>query len=248
MASLVAKIVRGRRYWQIVTCQRAHGKPRQVVLAHLGTADGLLRKLQQAGGKPLKARVHDFGLLAAALQLARQLQLLELIDQHVPKRRQGPSVGQYLLLAAINRCLAPTSKLRMPAWVVSTPLPRWWHCSPRQFSAQRFWDNMGLLTEEKIEAISNALSRRVIDTFHVDLSSLVFDCTNFDTFLDTENPSQLAQRGHAKSKRADLRIVGLALLVSVDFHVPLLWKVYPGNQHDSQTFSQVLKELTARFQ
>jgi transposase len=107
---------------------------------------------------------------------------------------------------------------------------------------------MGLLTEEKIEAISNALSRRVIDTFHVDLSSLVFDCTNFDTFLDTENPSQLAQRGHAKSKRADLRIVGLALLVSVDFHVPLLWKVYPGNQHDSQTFSQVLKELTARFQ
>jgi transposase len=207
----------------------------------------LLERLQESPAKPLRARLRQLGGVAALYHLAQQLQLVELIDQHVAKRQQGPSVGQYMLLAAINRCLAPTSKLRMPTWVASTPLPRWWHFSPRQFSAQRFWDNMELLTEEKIEAISNALSRRVIDTFHVDLSSLVFDCTNFDTFLDTENPSQLAQRGHAKSKRADLRIVGLALLVSVDFHIPLLWKVYPGNQHDSQTFSQVLKELTARF-
>ena len=42
MASLVAKTVRGRRYWQIVTCQRVHGKPRQVVLAHLGGIDALI--------------------------------------------------------------------------------------------------------------------------------------------------------------------------------------------------------------
>lgn len=67
-------------------------------------------------------------------------------------------------------------------------------------------------------------------------------------FLDTENPSRLAQRGHAKSKRTDLRIVGLALLVSVDFHVPLLWQVYPGNQHDTQSFAQALQELTPRYQ
>jgi len=248
MASLQRRMVHGRAYYYLVESRRVNGRPRPVVLAYLGSANRLLQRLQESPAKALRARLRQLGGVAALYDLAQQLQLLELIDQHVPKRKQGPSVGQYMLLAAINRCLAPTSKLRMPAWVVSTPLPRWWHCSPRQFSAQRFWDNMELLTEEKIEAISNALSRRVIDTFHVDLSSLVFDCTNFDTFLDTENPSQLAQRGHAKSKRADLRIVGLALLVSVDFHVPLLWKVYPGNQHDSQTFSQVLKELTARFQ
>jgi len=72
--------------------------------------------------------------------------------------------------------------------------------------------------------------------------------TNFDTFIDTENPSQLPQRGHAKSKRSDLRIVGLALLVSLDFHVPLLWKVYPGNPTHSVTFVQILEELTQRYQ
>jgi transposase len=152
-----------------------------------------------------------------------------------------------MLVAAINRCLAPTSKLQMPTWLRSTPLPGWLGWTPQQFSSQRFWDNMGLLGETQIAAISEALAQRLIETFQLDLGSLVFDCTNFDTFIDTDNSSQLPQRGHAKSKRTDLRIVGLALLVSVDFHVPLLWKVYPGNQHDTVTFSQVLQELTDRY-
>jgi transposase len=248
MASLQRRFVRGHAYYYLVESRRVNGRPRPVILQYLGSANTLWQRLQQASAPPLRARVCHWGGVAALYDLAQQLQLIELIDAMVPKRRQGPSLGQYMLIAAINRCLAPTSKLQMPAWLRSTPLPAWFTLSAQQFSSRRFWDNMELLSEEKIEAISQALSRRVIDAFQVDLSSLVFDCTNFDTFLDTENSSQLAQRGHAKSKRTDLRIVGLALLVSVDFHIPLLWKVYPGNQHDSQTFAQVLKELTTRYQ
>ncbi len=52
--------------------------------------------------------------------------------------------------------------------------------------------------------------------------------------------------GHAKSHRADLRIVGLALMVSADFHIPLFWQVYPGNQADSVTFATVLPTLARR--
>jgi len=248
MASLQRRFVRGHAYYYLVESRRINGRPRPVILQYLGSADTLWQRLQQASAPPLRAQVRSWGGVAALYDLAQQLQLVELIDGIAPKRQQGPSLGQYLLVAAINRCLAPTSKLQMPAWLRSTPLPGWFGWSAQRFSSQRFWDNMELLTEDKLEAMSQALSRRVIDTFHLDLSSLVFACTNFDTFLDTENPSQLAQRGHAKSKRTDLRIVGLALLISVDFHVPLLWKVYPGNQHDSQTFAQVLQKLTTRYQ
>jgi len=248
MASLQRKIIHGHPYYYLVQSRRLNGRPRPIVLAYLGSADTLLQRLQASSTSPLRARVTAFGGLAALYDLAQQLRLVELIDQHVPKRQQGPSVGQYLLVAALNRCLAPTSKLRMPAWLRSTPLPRWLGCSPQQFSSQRFWDNMELLGEAQIAALGEALAQRVVETFHLDLASLVFDCTNFDTFIDTENPSQLPQRGHAKSKRTNLRLVGLALLVSVDFHVPLLWKVYPGNQHDSVTFSEALQELTARYQ
>lgn len=248
MASLQRKLIHGHPYYYLVESRRVNGRPRPVVLAYLGSADTLLQRLQQQHTEPTRARLSQFGGVAALYELAQQLRLVELIDQYAPKRQQGPSLGQYMLVAAINRCLAPSSKLQMPAWLRGTPLPRWLGLTPEQFSAQRFWDNMQLLGETQIATLSEALAQRLIETFELDLRSLAFDCTNFDTFIDTETPSQLPQRGHAKSKRTDLRIVGLALLVSVDFHVPLLWKVYPGNQHDSLTFAQVLQELTRRYQ
>jgi transposase len=247
VASIQRKVIHGHPYYYIVESRRVNGRPRPVVVQYLGTPDALLERLQNPQTQALRARITQFGGVAALYDLARQLQLVELIDEHVPKRRQGPSVGQYILVAAINRCLAPTSKLRMPEWLAATPLPRWLGLPPKQFSSPRFWDNLDLLGEAEIDAIGQALSPRLIDTFHLDPACLLFDCTNFDTFIDTETHSQLPQRGHAKSKRTDLRIVGLALLVTADFHVPLFWKVYPGNQHDSVTFSEVLKELTGRY-
>jgi len=89
MASLTAKVVHGHKYFQIITSRRINGKPRQVVLAHLGTADTLFARLQQKQGEPIKARVQPFGFLAAAWGLAQKLQLVSLIDRHVPKRQQG---------------------------------------------------------------------------------------------------------------------------------------------------------------
>ena len=135
----------------------------------------------------------------------------------------------------------------MPSWLRSTPLLRWLGRSANIFRAA-FLGQHGILGKKQIAAISQALAQRLLETCQLDVNSLIFDCTNFDTFIDTENHSQLPQRGHAKSKRTDLRIVGMALLVSVDSHVPLLWKVFPGNQHDSITFVQVLQELTRRYQ
>ncbi len=57
--------------------------------------------------------------------------------------------------------------------------------------------------------------------------------TNFATFIDTGNArAPIAQRGKAKQKRADLRLVGLGLVVTRDGGVPLLSHGYPGNKPD----------------
>jgi len=245
MASLVAKDVRGRRYWQIVTCQRVHGKPRQVVLAHLGTADRLLEKLQQ--GKPVQGRVLQFGLLAAAWKLARDLSLVELIDEHVRKRDQGPSVGQYLLLAALNRLVQPSSKARLADWYQKTGLRRWLPLRRAALRSQRFWDHMDAVDEQAISRIEAELSRRLVERYAIDLRCLCFDCTNFDTFINSQTAAELPQRGHAKSKRTDLRVVGLALLVSTDFNIPLFSNVYAGNQPDAVTFASVSEALVQRY-
>ena len=56
----------------------------------------------------------------------------------------------------------------------------------------------------------------------------------------------IRDRGHSKEGRAALRIVGLALLVSSDFHIPLCHQTYPGNRPDSTTFAGLTAELIAR--
>ena len=247
MASLTAKVVHGHRYWQIITSQRIDGKPRQIVLAHLGTADSLLARLQQKPGEPIKARIQQFGFLAAAWGLAQRLQLVSLIDRHVPRRLQGASVGQYLLLAALNRLTRPRSKAQMAHWYQQTALRRWLPLSRQQLRSQRFWDAMNAVDEQAVRKIETALSQKLVEEFGMDVRCLCFDCTNFDTFIDSRTTSELAQRGHAKSKRTDLRAVGLALLVSTDFHIPLFSRVYPGNQPDSVTFGSVTEELIERY-
>jgi transposase len=249
MPSLQNYLVRGKRYWRIVESYRDdRGRPRIRVVRHLGTAQKLLARLSEAPGRPLFAEERDFGATAALWDTAQQLDIIGTIDSHAPKRDQGASVGEYMLLATLNRAIAPTSKCKLAAWYRDTILGRLLPIRAAALRSQRFWDHMNYLEESVLTEIENDITRRMVEKLNVDLRALFYDTTNFDTFLSSDNPSELAQRGHAKSKRTDLRIVGLALLVSWDFHIPLFSKAYEGNQNDSVTFSQVLDDLVARYQ
>ena len=221
LATLQKKVSRGRTYWQIVESRRVNGKPRPIVLEHLGSAQKLLQRLRDSPTRPAKAKVIQFGALAALWQIAQELDVVGLIDAQVPKRDQGLSCGQYLLLAALNRCVAASSKASLYQWYRRTVLNRLLPTAQRSLASQRFWDHMNMLDSAAIGAIEQQLAQRVIDHYRIDLRLLIFDATNFDTFINSRTVSALAQRGHAKSKRADLRILGLALLVSCDYHVRL---------------------------
>lgn len=247
MATIQKKPSRGHTYWQIVESRRINGKPRPVVLMHLGTAEGLLRRLQEGGQKPVKAQILHFGALAALWNMANELDVIGTIDRRVGKRDQGLSCGQYMLLAALNRAVAASSKASFYHWYRKTVLYRLVPASKSSLSSQRFWDHMAYLDEATICKIEEDFTSKLVEHFKVDLKTLLFDATNFDTFIDTQSKSVLPQRGHAKSKRADLRIIGLALLVSTDFHVPLLSHLYPGNQNDAAMFSSITESLVARY-
>jgi transposase len=249
MPSLQSYSVRGNRYWRIVESYRdKHSRPHIRVVRHLGTAQKLLEHLLEGPGRPLYAEERDFGATAALWDMAQKLGIVETIDARAPKRDQGVSVGQYILLATINRALAPASKSKLAAWYRDTILVRLLPVRPAALRSQRFGDHMNYLDETTLAQIEDDITRRIVESLNVDLRALFYDTTNFDTFLSSDNPAELAQRGHAKSKRTDLRIIGLALLVSWDFHIPLFSKTYEGNQNDSATFSQVLDDLVARYQ
>src|SRR6266536_533547 len=107
---------------------------------------------------------------------------------------------------------------------------------------------MDRLGEADLRRIETTLGRRMVGEFGLDLQGLVLDMTNFATFIDTRNQrAPIAQRGKAKQKRNDLRLVGLALVVTRDGGVPVIAHAYPGDRPDVTQFSQVIDELVARY-
>lgn len=254
MASIIKKMIRGKPYYYARECKRVDGKPKIVWQKYLGKVEDIIAKVTDHSGdssdiaQPVEATVTDFGAVVALLDLADKLRLVEYIDRHVPKKGKGPSVGTYLLVATLNRCVAPCSKAGIEKWFQDTALRRLVDIEARQLSSQRYWDNMNRLSTEAIEAIERDITAQMVEDFDVDLSRVLFDATNFFTFIDTFNErSSLAQRGKSKEGRRSLRIVGLALLVSADFHLPLLHRTYPGNQTDAPTFASLTDTIVARY-
>ena len=113
---------------------------------------------------------------------------------------------------------------------------------------RRFWDAMDALDTDKLAAAEGAISTAMVTEFGLDQSGLALDMTNFATFIDSANDrAPIAQRGHAKQKRGDLRLAGLALVVTRDGAIPVTSGVYPGNRPDVAQFAGVLDELTSRY-
>jgi transposase len=253
IASFITKIIRGRPDSYARECPRVDGKPTIVWQKYRGRADDLIAALAPSRpdshrpARPREAVITEFGAVVALFDLAQQLPRSDPIDRHVPKAGSGPSVGTYWLLAAINRCVAPGSKVQMARWFESTALRRLLDVRPQPLTSQRFWDQMARVSPQAIERIERDLTEHLVRRFDIDVGRVLFDATNFFTFIDTWNSRcTLAQRGQSKEGRAALRIVGLALRVTADFHIPLCHRTDPGNQPDGPTFAGLTAELIER--
>ena len=211
MASIIKKNIRGRPYYYARECKRVEGKPKIVWQKYLGRAENIIaavsgdRVQPPMPAKPTEALVSEFGAVVALYDLARRLRLVEHIDRHVPKQGRGPTVGAYLLVAILNRCVAPCSKTGIAQWFQETALRRLVDIEARQLSSQRFWDNMDRISREAIEAIEKDIVSQMVREFEIDVKRVLFDATNFFTFIDTFNESStLAQRGKSKEGRRAL--------------------------------------------
>ncbi len=246
MAGLIKQMVNGKPYYYVIKTKRVNGQPRVVSKKYLGKLEDIVRKVTEPP-RPSAVKSREFGLTAALLTIADKLGFVKLVDDVVVKRNQGATVGQYMLVAACNRCSAPTSKSKIGEWYEWTILPRIQKIDPKQLTSQRFWDNMDLITEEEVIELQVALAKKVVELYQVDLRVLLYDATNFFTYIDTNNSCTLPQRGHNKQKRNDLRQIGLALLVSRDSGIPLFFDVYQGNDSDPVEFDRFIRELIKRF-
>jgi transposase len=253
MASIQAKTSRGQKYYYIVESRRVNGKPRPVVLEYLGKPETLLQRLR--GESPQRLRSYAHGHVATLLAIAEQLKVVETIDAHTPLNKQqelpqrdGLSVGRTLLLAAIGRACHPTSKRGWARWAKTTSLCLWRGQQLDALTSQHFWDQMHAIPVDALIAIERDIIQRVCEQYQIKPDLLLYDTTNFFTFIASTNTRpRLPKRGKNKQRRIDLRQISLALMVSKEHQLPLFHQVYEGSQVDVTTFSKVLESLTTRL-
>jgi hypothetical protein len=181
-------------------------------------------------------RVGDVGAL---VWIAEQLDLIKLIDQACSLNGPagGPSIGEMVLAVAVQRACSPAAKCHLAAFLESC-VPRV-SCLPASaFTGQAFHRLAVQVNDEQLEKAQIEIARAAVRRFELATDVLAFDTTNFDTHIATTTPGELARRGKAKSKRSDLRVVGLAALVSETGHVPLLHRTYPGNGSDQTVLGE----------
>jgi hypothetical protein len=184
------------------------------------------------------------GDVGALIWVAEQLDVIAHIDRacgHVGAKN-GPSVGELALAVAIQRACSPGPKRDLGGFLDGS-VPRL-SCLPGSaFTGQAFHRVAQQVSEPALEQAQVAISQAAVARFKLSADVLAFDTTNFDTHIATRTPGQLARRGHAKSKRRDLRVVGLGLLVSETGHVPLLYRTYSGNGSDQGVLEACLGGL-----
>ena len=267
MSSIIKKRRGGRTYLYAATSARVGGRPRIVEQVYLGAEDEVIARLTAAPSDDPSVPETEhrrFGDVAAVWGMLGRLDAITVIDSVIdsgvgnPSSRGGVSrggvisggvsVGTYLGLAALNRVCDPRSKRAFADWWSTTALGRITRIRVGALDHRRFWDAMDAVTVEQLEEIEAALCRRMTEVFGLDTHALLLDMTNFATFIDSGNQrAPIAQRGKAKQKRYDLRIVGLGLVATRDGGIPLLSRAYPGNQVDVTQFQPMIEELARRY-
>jgi transposase len=251
MASLYKKVISGRPYWYLREMGWVDGKPKMISERYVGTAAEVeaLLDAREERMLPERTRHLDFGAVAAAWGLLADLGVAAVIDEETGPGPAGLplSPGTYLALAALNRVVDPCSKRAFADWWRTTAADRFTKIAASALDHRRFWDAMHAVPLDALPRIEEKLALAACARFGLDTSSVALDMTNFATFIDTGNArAPIAQRGKAKQKRSDLRLVGLGLVVTRDGGVPLLSRAYPGNRPDVTQFPEMIKTLAAR--
>jgi hypothetical protein len=252
MASLVAKKKGNKLYYYVVESARVDGKPRIVHQAYLGTAEKVADLVKdRTAPVPLSATMRDFGLPGALWLAAQQTGVLALLQSLFPQPRSGPSSAHYLLLAAIHRICQPGPKTEVSDWYGRTVLHSLWKISPERFTSQAFWDAFEQILPEQAsgdDSLEDAQLRLLAlwkEKQAISRRLLAYDTTNFYTYIASTNArNELAQRGHNKQGRHNLRQVSLSYVLDGESGLSLCHHVYPGDVAEAEEFSAALLRIT----
>jgi len=247
MTFLIKKKLKGNTYLYLAKNARINGKTRRIWEKYIGPENKINEKTEILIDPELSIITLDFGLPIALMQLIKQLGLVEIINECTGKRAQGLSVGHYVALATINRCVKPTSKAKLRRWFDHTALFKEFPPIDTYLDSMAYTNHFKYLNPEVIETIEARVNLRLIEAFDVSMNTLFYDPTNFFTYINPKEGAELPRHGHSKESRFTLNLVGLSLFCTNDGGLPVLHETYPGNVQDAKLFKQQVPRLLERL-
>jgi len=245
MASIIKKKSKYSTYYVIAESARVDGKPRIVKQWYLGTIEKIIAMAEGSSVKeePRQIDCVSEGAIAVLFKIAEELGIRKIVDHYCSKRQQGMSVGDYILIAALNRAVAATSKSKIAEWVDSTALHLYMPLQKEKLESQNFWDHFDKLGQEMIDRIGDDIAKKAIELENIPLDTIVYDTTNYYNYLDVLTASELSKITKSKAGRNSLRHIGLALAVDRDYGIPLFSRLYPANEHDAKVMKKLIDEI-----
>jgi len=112
-----------------------------------------------------------------------------------------------------------------------------------ELSSERYWEKWNRVTQEHVEKIAKDFFTRVWDKQGISPEVILFDTTNYFTYMAAQAESELAMKGHNKAGKHHLRQIGVGVLQDRASSLPVHYSTYPGNMHDSRLFSNIMDEI-----
>jgi len=238
MAHLYKKVKNGRDYYYIRETQRVYGKPTTINQVYLGTADKVQELLKQDDGRR-GFSPKEFGSIFVINEMNHSIDLPGIVDDILPpkKRTKGPTLGELLFYAAMNRAIAPTSKRQLASWYESTDIQRIRPLRLESLNSQNFWNYWDRISEGDLQRMALAFFRQVHAQLPPHQEHLVVEATNI--LSPTPQPRILMETDFPK--------VGLAIVSERFSGVPVFYQAYPGGLPEVGFYQSYLDSLLARI-
>ena len=242
MAHLYKKVKKGHEYYYIRETQRVYGKPTTINQVYLGTADRVQAALGKGGFSP-----KEFGSVFILNELDRTLDLAGIVNEILPakKKTKGPTLGELVFYAALNRAVAPTSKRRLASWYETTDIQRIRPLRLESLNSQNFWNHWDRISALDLDKISAAFFKKVYALLSQQETHLLVEAGNIYATPRAPAAASLELEGHETAAPSRQR-VGLALLTERTAGVPLYYRTFGGGLPEGEFFQRHLDGLLAK--
>jgi len=261
-------------YIRLVESYWNEGSPRHRIICNLGRkdllaphADALVRLLKGEekaaacqGANAIGA--WDWGPMLVGRHFWQDLGLQRILDGLVKPPADREELSDRTLALAVNRLSKPTSEHGIARWLETDYvcnrkgerwLPEWREDAERLASKRprvrvkdrqlrQWYGTLDRLVRSK-EQIEKKLFLSLRNLFSLKVDLVFYDLTS--TYFEGHGPLGLAEYGHSRDDKPRNRQV-LVGLVMIDGW-PIAHHVFQGNQRDSTTVDDVLKDIQERF-